>query len=142
MIKIHKDVYEKMLMNFTSTVPECGGVLGATNDGNITEFYFDISGKSTVESYTPDYIKINEVLEGDWAKRGIQMVGIAHSHGNAGDFPSCGDVYYCARIMENANIKEFVLPIVTLDPFVLHMYVVTYDGKGLLVKKDGFEIVD
>ena len=142
MVKIHKNVYEQIFSEFTSHAPECGGVLGAMSDGDISEFYFDISGKSTEESYTPDYIKINEILENDWAKRGVQMIGIVHSHGNAGDFPSCGDIYYCEQIMKNANIREFILPIATVNPFTLHMYVVTYNGKEIFVKKDDFEIVD
>ena len=142
MAKIHKNVYDAMESAFTSRIPECGGVLGAIPDEAISEFYFDISGLCTEESYTPDYIRINEILENDWAKRGVQMVGIVHSHGNVGDFPSCGDLYYCEQIMKNADIAEFMLPIVTLEPFKLHWYTVFYNGEKISVKKDDFTVID
>ena len=85
---------------------------------------------------------INEILENDWAERGVQMVGIIHSHGNAGDFPSCGDLYYCEQIMKSANISEFMLPIVTLNPFKLNWYRVFCNSEKFSVKKDEFIIVE
>jgi len=141
MIKIHKSIYEEMKRAFASRTPECGGVLGAKAGEAISEFYFDVSGICTDESYTPDYLKINEILENDWAKRGVQMVGIVHSHGNAGDFPSCGDLYYCEQIVKNAGISEFLLPIVTFEPFAFHVYVVLYNGERISAKKDDFIMI-
>lgn len=124
MIYIAVDVFNAMKEAFSTRLPECGGVLGADKAGIITEFYFDSHGICTPDSYTPDHVKINEMMERDWAPRGICMAGIVHSHGNAGAFPSCGDLFYCEQIMRAAGLAEFLLPVVTVAPFCLHAYAV------------------
>lgn len=140
MIEIQKAVFEKISSEIGKREPECGGVLGARPGEAISKFYFDHSGISTSDFYTPDYETINSVLE-EWAKDGVQMVGMIHSHGNEGDFPSCGDLYYCEQILRsNPSLSEFFLPIVTLKPFAIHMYQVSFDEK-LKVSKTNYQIL-
>ena len=141
MVKIRREVYEAIKEAFLSRVPECGGVLGALPGEPISQFYFDMRGKGTPDSYTPDYEGINALLENEWAKDGVYMVGMIHSHGNAGDFPSCGDLYYCEQIMKSAGIGIFLLPIVTLQPFEIHMYAVLYREDRIYVKKEEINII-
>lgn len=141
MIYIHRDVYDAIRDALSNHLPECGGVLGAVPGSVISKFYYDEGGRSTPDSYTPDYLKINEVLENFWAPQGIQMVGIVHSHGDTGNFPSCGDLFYCEQIMKSAFLKEFLLPIVTLNPYSFHMYVVRYEYEKLSVQKDQIALV-
>ncbi len=121
---------------------ECGGVLGAAPKEPISKFYFDVTGISTSDSYTPDYIRINEILS-EWETKGIFMVGIVHSHDNGGEFPSCGDLYYCQQILHSSSdLTEFLLPIVILDPFSVNWYSVTYTNKHLQVKKIECNVID
>lgn len=138
MVQIHQSIYEEIRTVIGMKKPECGGVLGASPNEPISRFYFDHSGLSAPNAYTPDCETINSVLEA-WAIEGIQMVGIIHSHENEGNFPSCGDLYYCEQILRNnPSLKEFLLPIVTLTPFSIHIYRVT---QGLTVSKDELQIV-
>ena len=140
MVYIHQNVFNEIRSSLGERKPECGGVLGARPDEPISKFYFDAAGISTEDSYTPDYVKINEILE-TWAKDGIQMVGMIHSHGNEGKFPSCGDLYYCEQILRgNPSVSEFLLPIVTLDPFCISVYRIGFDQK-LKVSQDSYQIV-
>lgn len=141
MIYISSEVYNAIIEAFSIHTPECGGVLGARPESVISEFYFDYDGISTPESYTPNYIKINNLLESEWAEKQIQMVGIVHSHGNSGEFPSCGDLYYCEQIMRSANIDQFILPIITLNPFCFHPYIVELKDNQIKVSKERYEII-
>ncbi len=139
MVQIQKAVYDEICATLGTSKPECGGVLGARIGEPISKFYFDRSGTSTSDAYTPDYETINEILE-EWAVDGLQMVGMIHSH-DKGDFPSCGDLFYCEQILRsNPAVQEFLLPIVTLHPFSLHMYRVCFDQK-INVVKDEIQIV-
>ena len=140
MVYIHQNVYDEIRAALGTRKPECGGVLGACADGRISKFYFDASGRSAENAYTPDYEKINEILE-EWAEDGIRMVGMIHSHENEGNFPSCGDLFYCEQILRaNPSISEFLLPIVTLAPFCISVYRVSLDQR-LRVTKDTYQLV-
>ncbi len=140
MISICRNTFDEIQNALGTRKPECGGVLGARPNEPISKFYFDISGISTDDSYTPDYEKINEILE-EWAKDGVQMVGMIHSHGNEGNFPSCGDLYYCEQIIRsNPSIKEFLLPIATVNPFAVFVYRVRFNQK-LYVSAESYQIV-
>ena len=140
MIAIHAHVLEEIRSTLGTKTPECGGVLAARPGEPISRFYFDVSGVSKEASYMPDHETINEVLE-HWANEGYQMVGMIHSHGNGGDFPSCGDLFYCEQILKgNPGISEFLLPIVTLNPFAIHVYRVQAKQK-LHVFPDEFAVV-
>ena len=139
MLQIQKAVYDEICATLGTRKPECGGVLGARTGEPISKFYFDISGKTSVDAYTPDYEAINTILE-EWSNNGVQMVGMIHSH-DKGDFPSCGDLFYCEQILRsNPAVQEFLLPIVTLHPFSLHMYRVRFDQK-INVIKDEIQII-
>ena len=140
MVEIQKAVYNEICATLGTKKPECGGVLGARFGEAISKFYFDHSGISSSEAYFPDYETINGILE-IWAKDGVQMVGMIHSH-EKGKFPSCGDLFYCEQIMRNnPSISEFLLPIVTLQPFEIHFYRVRFDQK-FSVSPEDFHIVD
>ena len=140
MVDILKNTYDEICEALGKRKPECGGVLGARPGEPISKFYFDFSGISADDAYTPDYIRINDVLD-EWAKDGVRMVGMIHSHGNAGNFPSCGDLYYCEQILKgNPSASEFLLPIVTLSPFCVSVYRIESNPK-LRVSKDCFRIV-
>lgn len=132
---IYRKVYDELRESLGSRAPECGGVLGAVPGEAVSEFYFDELGKSTKNSYTPNVESINRVLTEDWAPRGVVMVGIAHSHSGEGNFPSCGDLYYCEQIMKAAGITKFYLPVVTLTPFTLHAYVAELIDGHIKAKK-------
>ena len=112
---MQQSVYKSIAESLGSRVPECGGVLGAGEDGVICEYYFDETGVSKPDAYIPDVVAINRVLEA-WHERGIHMVGIVHSHREGLRVPSCGDISYGMRILQALDtVDEFYLPILTRD---------------------------
>lgn len=138
---IYRKVYDELRESLGSRVPECGGVLGAIPGEAVSEFYFDALGTSTESSYTPDVDSINRVLTEDWAPRGIVMVGIVHTHAREGNFPSCGDLYYCEQIMNAAGLTRFYLPVVTLSPFTLHAYTSELIDGHIKAQKSKFFLI-
>lgn len=141
MISITQETYDAIVRAFTSNEPECGGILGAVTGGPITRFYFDKNGTSTPWSYTPDCEAINTMLLKEWALAGVQMVGIIHSHSNAGNFPSCGDLHYALQILRAASLTELLLPIVTLAPFQIWPYSVRLTGDQPTVTAETLHIL-
>lgn len=132
-LKISRNVYLQIIDTIGKRPPECGGVLGAHENGNTTEFFFDEHGLSTPNGYTPDVQSINEMLVNDWMPRNILMVGIVHSHSNGIAVPSCGDVAYGIRILNALDtVDRFYLPIVTTNEKGFHItgYVIRHNAEG------------
>ena len=129
-MKIYSKIIEMILNTLGTYRPECGGVLGAGEDGVITHYYFDSTGKSEPKCYTPDVEAINRVLTEEWFPKGIFMVGIVHSHDAMNPYPSCGDVSYGINILRALDTTEkFFLPILTVenDEMNLQGYVIETD---------------
>ena len=141
LVTIKQEIYEALIRAFEDHEPECGGILGAVPGGPITHFYFDKTGMSTPRSYTPDCEAVNTVLQNEWASAGVHMVGIVHSHSNAGNFPSCGDLHYAVQILRAANLTELLLPIVTVDPVHIWPYTVHLVDKQPVVTTVDLQIV-
>lgn len=145
-LRVSKSVYVQIVNTLGKFSPECGGVLGAGDDGIITEFFFDETGKSTPTGYTPDVAAINDMLINDWMPRGILMSGIVHSHSNRNTVPSCGDIGYGIRILQALDtVDRFYLPIVTTDNGQVKMdcYVVCHDKQyGFVCRTVEWDIVD
>ena len=145
-IKMTRRVYERIVDTLGKYSPECGGVLGAGEDGVITEFFFDATGKSTPNGYAPDVKAINEMLTNDWMPRGILMVGIVHSHSNGNSVPSCGDISYGVRILQALDtVERFYLPIVTMDEGDVQMnsYEIGHDDiRGIVCRRIECKLVE
>lgn len=125
-----------------SETPERGGVLGAKPGQPISKFYYDESGISTPDSYTPDYQTINSVLD-NWEQEEISMVGMVHSHAGADAMPSCGDLYYCEKILlSNSALGDFYLPIVSVETKNIHPYRCHLTNGHIVVVKDEWMIND
>ena len=96
---------------------------------------------STSDSYTPDYIAINAILE-EWEKEGIIMVGIAHSHVEDDLMPSCGDLYYCEQILlANPILDRMILPIASVKAGKVDVFVCSLMNQRLKVVKDCWALV-
>lgn len=138
-MKLSQNVYSQIMNTVGSLPPECGGVLGAKEDGIITEFYFDEHGLSSANGYAPNVQMINNMLINDWMPRGILMVGIVHSHSNGNGVPSCGDISYGIRILDALDtVDRFYLPIVAEKENTMHLngYVIMRDNEhGFVCRK-------
>ena len=142
MVHIYRTVYEEMKSALLRYPPEHGGVLGAKRGEPISKFYFDESGVSTSDSYTPDYVKINAILD-QWELEDVVMVGIAHSHEETEIMPSCGDLFYCERIfLANPKLEKFILPIVSCVSKEIKVYVCTLKDGHIKISQDRWQIAD
>lgn len=141
MIEINQQIYDEMRSALLSIMPECGGVLGAKQGQPVSKFYFDVSGVSTRNAYIPDHVAINSILE-QWEQENIIMVGIAHSHAGENTTPSCGDLFYCERILQaNPGLHQFLLPIMSCKSKELQLYVCMLKDGHIHVIRDDWKIV-
>ncbi len=110
-------VQRNILRDLGERAPECGGVLGVDRNGTVSAWYFDITGKTSSNSYRPDVNTINRVLSEEWQRVGIYMAGIVHSHAAGKRVPSCGDIQYGIRILKALDtVDAFYLPILEISP--------------------------
>ena len=139
-----RSVYEQILDTIGNRQPESGGILGAGEDGVISQYYFDVTGISEPDAYIPDVEAVNQVLEA-WHERGIHMVGIVHSHQGGMNVPSCGDVAYGTRILEALDtVDRFYLPIVVCHEDAPRMlgYVLFKESGRILCKEIGIHVIE
>ena len=139
-----RSVYDSIVNTVGSKKPECGGVLGASTEGIISEYYFDTSGKSEDNAYLPDVNEINRVLE-SWHENDIHMVGIIHSHNANNPVPSCGDISYGIRILQALDyVSCFYLPILVRDEMgiKLHGYVIRQNNHRFVCERTEIIIME
>lgn len=115
-LRITSEIIHQIEQTIGKYPPEHGGILGAKEDGIISEFYFDHLGKSSSNGYSPDVESINKLLIEDWMPRNVYMVGIVHSHNHNISALSCGDVHYGIQILQALDsVDAFYLPIITIS---------------------------
>lgn len=132
MLTMTQNVLDQIKNTIGGMAPEHGGILGANEDGVITHFYFDATGRSTEASYEPDVTAINTILAARWIPQGIHLAGIVHSHAAGNAAPSCGDISYGMRILQALDAERFYLPIVTVDESGVHFASFAVENDALL----------
>ena len=138
-LQITSEVIQQIEQTIGKYPPEHGGILGAKEDGIISEFYFDHLGKSSSNGYSPDVESINRILIEDWMPRNIYMVGIVHSHNPEIFSLSCGDIHYGIQILRSLDtVDAFYLPVVTVSSHktILHPYVIYSKKPTDIICKD------
>ena len=125
---------------------ETGGILGASTDSVISHYYFDHSGISKENGYTPDVNAVNKILSEQWMPNHVLMVGIVHSHANMNCAPSCGDMSYGIRILRALDtVDKFYLPIVTQtsNGVCMNCYMILRDSdRGFVCKQIEYVVID
>ncbi|MDR3323999.1 MAG: ThiF family adenylyltransferase [Zoogloeaceae bacterium] len=120
-------VHRKIHQTIGNLPVEQGGVLGSSDGGKtITHFCFDECAATTGITYAPDVGFLNNVVLPDWHKRGIQLMGVIHSHPRGSTRPSPPDAAYAARVLAAMGKDRLVLPIVQSSadgPYELHGYI-------------------
>ena len=144
MLNITREVYERIADTLGKETLERGGVLGAAlNSDVISEYYFDVSGKSIDNGYIPDAVSINRILKDEWMPRGIIMVGFVHNHTNEKPVPSCGDVAYGMQILRSINtVSSYHIPIFNSNDGVLHGYVISHDEREFFCTTEKVTVIN
>lgn len=142
-LRLTKAVFNDIIHTLGSLAPERGGVLGASADGVICEYYFDKTSIPEPDSYCPDIEQINRVLVEDWAPRNIFLAGIIHSHEASTPFLSCGDLAYGKKFLLSLEQEEcaIYMPVVIAEPFRIISYRLSLKNKRCLCKKTEIIIV-
>lgn len=112
-MRIKADIYEEMREFFKSSpFFERGCVLGSEN-GLITHIYKDEGNRQEGE-YVPDIDRINVVLE-EWFEKGVDFVGLAHSHPNGLVLMSKNDEEYMEELKRLNELDIIYFPIASFD---------------------------
>lgn len=99
MIKILKIVYKQIVENTPLVPPETGGILGINYENIITEYYQDFGTKDSKNyCYIPNVDNLNSIIN-LWYEKGIQFVGIYHSHSDCDTTLSYKDIKYITDIL-------------------------------------------
>jgi hypothetical protein len=140
-IPISRKAFYELRHKLSSRPAESGGVLlGPANSDAITHFYFDSGGVCTGNSYSPDYNFLNRKLRQQWRPAGLEIKGIAHSHGSNLNILTYGDMRYIKRLMSrNHGMRMFVAPVVLPYQKSIHPMIISRDSMDY-VQRCSFEL--
>ena len=135
---IDKNTYREIIDFFYHSPIESGGIIGKRKNV-ILAFYPDTECKRSIEQYTPNINELNSVIE-QWSNKGIEFIGIIHSHPNGNKLPSILDEKYVSELlMHNTHLKCILFPIVTLTNNKVEIHFYKFKSKfkkiRVLIKK-------
>lgn len=110
---IEMEIYQKILSAFPSVPPEGGCILGALDDAVCSFEYDNGFPRLDMAVYMPNIEILNQVIQ-QWASKGIQFYGLAHSHPYGQQSLSSSDIAYIHTIMQAmpASIEKLYFPLV------------------------------
>ena len=113
-ITIKKSVYDEIISILGKKKPELGGMLGYSSDQSVIDsFVFDKDAKVNSVEYTPNTDFLNNVLNNEWASKGIYFAGFVHSHPGDYDVLSKADIEYAYKLIGAFDLDYVFVPIVT-----------------------------
>ena len=120
-IRILPDVYGRIKSALQR--PETGGILGADSFGTVVAFYFDATGTTTENQYTPDTATLNRVIA-EWFQDGIAFAGFVHAH--VKDIPKLwwADMDYARKIKAVCQMKSVLMLLYIPETETFYEYVI------------------
>lgn len=111
-----KQVLDQIEQSIGMYPAETGGILGSSDGGRtIDHYYFDAAAHRTSFTYSPNVREINRIIA-DWNSRGIQFVGMIHSHPKGCTKPSKGDLEYAKALIGNMDVSgKLYMPVVQVN---------------------------
>lgn len=113
-----------------------GALIGDPGTGEITNFVFDEDADTTSVVYQPNVDFLNRTID-EYEKRGLSILGIAHSHPHGYIKPSGQDLiagYNNITSPYNGHLRTWHLPIIQARPdtgsFEFHPYIVSCTPTG------------
>src|SRR5260221_4874470 len=129
-LRITEATYEHIKRTIGIAPAEQGGMLGGNrNDFIVVHFHLDDTATQTEVSYSPNYKKLNKLLDEEWNPAEINLLGFVHSHPPHIRRPSSDDLVYAHRILNAIpQLPYLLLPIIIskadTEAFELHPYAV------------------
>lgn len=134
-MKISKELLNEMIMKLPSELPETGGIIGG-NGGVVTEYWIEIPPKEKLGGfmccYIPDVDKINKIIQ-KWVKKGVEFMGMFHTHYFGVDTLSEGDISYIKEILAAMpdGIGKLYFPIFIFPDGRMTLYVADKQKKDI-----------
>jgi hypothetical protein len=115
--RITREVLDQINNTIGSRPAEHGGILGGDLDeGIVRHFHFDLTGRRTGVTYSPDVRALTRLFKDVWKPSGVRMLGFVHSHPRTCRRPSSGDLAYSQDILErNDQLSSLLLLIVVSE---------------------------
>lgn len=135
---IGNKTYQEIISIQNNMPPETGGILGGT-DGCVTTIAYDCGKIGTKKcSYTPDVDMLNQTIN-EWQDRGIDFMGIFHSHFFGVKTLSEGDKRYILHIMRNMpkSVSFLYFPLIVMPERVMVVFKAEFVKDHLVIVKDG-----
>lgn len=139
-----RDVFNRIKVSIGKMPPEQGGILGIRNESDVIDYFVhDKSARVGYAEYSPNVNFLNDIINNDWNKNGIDFCGFIHSHPNYSEELSNADIEYAVRIMKEFDLAYLYMPLVNSNAdgkFRIHGYFVFRDGHvektEVIVKKE------
>lgn len=138
MVKILKDVYDKMLDFFLNSTCETGGILGE-KEGIIVSFFGDKNGKCSNDTYEPEVSKLNNVIN-EWYLNDIDFSGLIHSHVGGCPKLSNTDKEYAKEILKVMSFNKLLFPLAVREQNSVKIYLYVLENETWILDK--FEFVN
>jgi len=132
---INSCIYNKIIHKCSSVSVETGGIIGGNNDV-VQKFCFDKGVEGiTLGCYIPDVdLLVTNLFK--WQKRGIEFMGIAHSHTNEYQNLSSNDRNYIREIMMAMPQEKNMLYFPIVYSKSIHSYKAVRDRDELYISND------
>lgn len=139
-MKIKNDTFISILSSHITTVPEQGGILGE-KDGKIVAYYHDKDASicSSHAEYVPNITNLNSKIH-EWAKYGIEFIGMIHSHPKDEYTLSDSDMLYIKKVFESYKVGDTLYFPVIIPGGIIIPYAVTKQEVGLSVVQEEIDI--
>ncbi len=138
MVKILKDVYDKMFDFFLNSSSETGGILGE-KEGVIVSFYGDSTGKCSNDTYEPEVSKLNNIIK-EWYLDDIDFSGLIHSHVGGCPKLSNTDKEYAKEILKVMSFDRLLFPLAVKEQNSVKIYLYVLENETWILDK--FEVVN
>lgn len=128
-MNISKILYHQILSLVPMYPPECGGIIAGKNN-IVSHFCIDENKQTSISEYSPNINFINETIT-LWQKKGIDFLGIFHTHPEYGRILSQNDKKYITKIMLHLNQEniELLFPIIIPRKEIIPYYSKIVNGK-------------
>ncbi len=141
-MRICRSIFNEIINIPADAPPEVGGIIGG-NGGIVTDHYLDTGVNSDIAcSYTPDVSLLNTIIS-EWATKGIQFMGIYHTHFFDVQTLSDGDIRYIEKILLSMpeGVDSLYFPLVIFPRRTMVCFKAIKNLSGIEICSDNLVLI-
>lgn len=141
-MKIKAEVYNRLIKQFEEYPHETGGILGGNND-IVCEYELDVGRCTECPcSYVPNVQAMNDTIA-IWQSRGIEFMGIYHTHFGSGSLSS-SDKEYIFKILDAMpiSITHLYFPLIVGTTKEIVAFIADRDFDKWNIRNDAVIVVE